>query len=73
MELLDEATIDLLFKSAPLHDIGKVGIPDRILLKPGRLTPDEFQAIAERFADHDAEMDVAAARQRLALGERTPE
>jgi putative two-component system response regulator len=40
---LDEATIDLLFKSAPLHDIGKVGIPDRILLKPGRLEPDEFE------------------------------
>ena len=39
---LSEATIDMLFKSAPLHDIGKVGIPDRILLKPGRLTPDEF-------------------------------
>jgi len=35
--------IDLLFKSAPLHDIGKVGIPDRILLKPGRLTPDEIE------------------------------
>ena len=31
-----------LFRSAPLHDIGKVGIPDRILLKPGRLNEDEF-------------------------------
>ncbi len=42
--LLDgDKTIDLLFKSAPLHDIGKVGIPDAILLKPGRLTPDEFE------------------------------
>jgi putative two-component system response regulator len=35
--------ITMLFKSAPLHDIGKVGIPDRILLKPGRFTPDEFE------------------------------
>ncbi|MBZ0092209.1 MAG: HD domain-containing protein, partial [Sulfuricellaceae bacterium] len=35
--------IQTLFKSAPLHDIGKVGIPDRILLKPGRLEPDEFE------------------------------
>lgn len=40
---LDDATIELLFKSAPLHDIGKVGIPDRILLKPGKLTPEEFE------------------------------
>jgi putative two-component system response regulator len=32
----------MLEKSAPLHDIGKVGIPDRILLKPGRLTEEEF-------------------------------
>ncbi|MGB4065271.1 MAG: two-component system response regulator [Azonexus sp.] len=39
---LTEHTIKLLFKSAPLHDIGKVGIPDHILLKPGRFTPDEF-------------------------------
>ncbi|HJW72613.1 MAG TPA: two-component system response regulator [Geothrix sp.] len=40
---LTDQTIDMLFKSAPLHDIGKVGIPDRILLKPGRFTPDEFE------------------------------
>jgi putative two-component system response regulator len=42
-DFLDDHTITLLFKSAPLHDIGKVGIPDRILLKPGRLTPEEFE------------------------------
>ncbi len=34
--------LELLFRSSPLHDIGKVGIPDAILLKPGRLTSDEF-------------------------------
>ncbi len=39
---LDDHVIAMLFKSAPLHDIGKVGIPDRILLKPGRFEPDEF-------------------------------
>lgn len=40
---LSAATIESLFKSAPLHDIGKVGIPDRILLKPGKLDADEFE------------------------------
>ena len=40
--VLSELYINMLFKSAPLHDIGKVGIPDRILLKPGKLTVDEF-------------------------------
>ena len=38
---LTPATIELLIKSAPLHDIGKVGIPDHILLKPGPLEADE--------------------------------
>ncbi|MDD0810107.1 two-component system response regulator [Curvibacter sp. RS43] len=41
--VLTDAYIHLLYKSAPLHDIGKVGIPDHILLKPGKLTPDEFE------------------------------
>jgi putative two-component system response regulator len=40
---LDERTINALAKSAPLHDIGKVGIPDHILLKPGKLTAEEFE------------------------------
>ena len=42
-DYLNDSTIDLLFRSAPLHDIGKVGIPDRILLKPGRFDADEFE------------------------------
>jgi putative two-component system response regulator len=40
-----DETIEMLYKSAPLHDIGKVGIPDRILLKPGKLTPEEFETM----------------------------
>ncbi|HTZ00298.1 MAG TPA: HD domain-containing phosphohydrolase, partial [Rhodocyclaceae bacterium] len=48
---LDDATIDLLFKSAPLHDIGKVAIPDAILLKPGRLTAAEWE-IMKRHAEY---------------------
>ena len=39
---LGPQAISLLFKSAPLHDIGKFGIPDRILLKPSSLSPEEF-------------------------------
>jgi putative two-component system response regulator len=44
-DYLSVATITMLYKSAPLHDIGKVGIPDRILLKKGRLTPEEFEVM----------------------------
>jgi len=42
-EYFSDETIDLLKKSASLHDIGKVGIPDAILLKPGKLSPEEFE------------------------------
>jgi putative two-component system response regulator len=41
-ELTDE-NITLLYKSAPLHDIGKAGLPDSIVLKPGKLDQDEFE------------------------------
>ncbi|AKU10030.1 response regulator [Azoarcus sp. CIB] len=44
-DFLTDGTIDMLFKSAPLHDIGKVGIPDRILLKPGRFDAAEFETM----------------------------
>lgn len=46
VELNGEA-IDLLYKSAPLHDIGKVGIPDSILLKPGHFDPHEFEEMKQ--------------------------
>ena len=42
-EQLTPEKISVLVRSAPLHDIGKVGIPDAILLKPGKLTPEEFE------------------------------
>lgn len=41
-DTLTTAAAKLLFKSAPLHDIGKVGVRDKILLKPGKLTDEEF-------------------------------
>ncbi|MBW2187080.1 MAG: response regulator [Deltaproteobacteria bacterium] len=40
-DILSEQTIEMLYRAAPLHDIGKVAIPDEILLKPGRLTAEE--------------------------------
>lgn len=43
--LLTPNYIELLYKSAPLHDVGKVGIPDNILLKPGKLTDEEFKTM----------------------------
>lgn len=43
VEQLEEMQISLIVKAAPLHDIGKVGIPDHILLKPGKLTEDEWE------------------------------
>ena len=72
---LDDHAIELLAKSAPLHDIGKVGIPDYILLKPGRLDSAEWEIMkthaqigaqsierAERDADHPIEF-LAVAKQ----------
>lgn len=42
-DVLTNEYIEMLYKSAPLHDIGKVGVKDSILLKPGRLTEEEFE------------------------------
>lgn len=47
---LAPARLDTLVKAAALHDIGKIGIPDAILLKPGRLTPEEFD-VMKRHAE----------------------
>jgi len=44
-EAAESRFVDQIFLSSPLHDIGKVGIPDRILLKPGKLTEQEFEVM----------------------------
>jgi two-component system, response regulator RpfG len=41
----DEVFCDMIYLAAPMHDIGKVGIPDKILLKPGKLTPEEWEVM----------------------------
>ncbi|EXJ13477.1 response regulator [Imhoffiella purpurea] len=52
---LDDNSIEMLFKTSPLHDIGKVGVPDRVLLKPGRLDPDEWELMKQHAQHgHDA-------------------
>ena len=49
-DVLTPENIQLLVRSAPLHDIGKVGIPDSILLKPGKLTVEEFAVMKTHAA-----------------------
>jgi len=44
-EMLTPERIEMMFLTSPLHDIGKVGIPDSILLKPGKLDEDEFEVM----------------------------
>ena len=44
---VDGDFVELLYLASPLHDIGKVGIPDHVLLKPGKLTPQEFEIMKE--------------------------
>ncbi len=74
---LDDRTINALAQSAPLHDIGKVGIPDHILLKPGKLTPEEWeimkthaeigaQAIAQAEADSARPVEFLRIAQEIA-------
>ena len=46
-EYIDNHFIDNIYKASALHDIGKVGIPDSILLKPGKLTTEEFEVIKQ--------------------------
>ncbi len=62
-EYFTDETINLLYKSAPLHDIGKVGVPDHILLKPGKLTDEEFEEMKKHtLYGRDA---IARAEKRL--------
>ena len=47
---MDELEAELLLDAAPMHDIGKIGIPDRILQKPGKLTPAEWEIMKTHAA-----------------------
>jgi putative two-component system response regulator len=58
-EVLDGDYIQLLYLTSPLHDIGKVGIPDSILLKPGPLTADEFEVMKKHASIGGATLSAA--------------
>lgn len=47
---LDEATVESILYAAPMHDIGKIGVPDSILLKPGKLDADEWEIMKQHPA-----------------------
>ena len=65
-DLLTPSYIELMAKSAPLHDIGKIAIPDHILLKPGKLTDEEFE-VMKTHAQRGYEILCRASEQ---MGER---
>jgi len=48
---LPEDVRDMIFQAAPMHDLGKLGTPDHILLKPGRLTPEEMEVMKRHARD----------------------
>ena len=58
---LDKDQVEILRLAAPLHDVGKIGIPDHILLKPGKLTTEEYEAMKT----HTIARRPPAHRQRL--------
>ncbi len=60
---MNEHDVDMLLNASPMHDIGKIGIPDRILLKPGKFEPEEWEIMkthaaigAQLLAGHDSEL-----------------
>ena len=54
-DYLSDEIIEMLYKTSPLHDIGKVGVPDQILLKPGKLDPDEWEEMKQHTVyGHDS-------------------
>lgn len=57
---IDGDYTELIYMTSPLHDIGKVGIPDAVLLKPGPLTPAEFEIMKQHTLIGSATLDAAA-------------
>jgi response regulator RpfG family c-di-GMP phosphodiesterase len=66
---LPDDEVELIRRAAPLHDVGKIGIPDAILLKPGRLTGEEFE-VMKAHAQIGAEILSGSRSPLLQLAER---
>jgi putative two-component system response regulator len=74
---LGEAAAELILQASPMHDVGKIGVPDRILLKPGKLDLEEWEIMkrhtvigAEIIGDHPSELMIAARSVALCHHER---
>jgi putative two-component system response regulator len=74
---LDEEAADLIHSAAPMHDVGKIGIPDHILSKPAKLAPDEWEIMkthttigAKIIGEHDNRLMVMARRIAMTHHER---
>jgi putative two-component system response regulator len=59
-DVVDGEYVGQLYLTSPLHDIGKVGIPDHILLKPGKLTADEFEIMKQHTVIGGRTLDAVA-------------
>ncbi len=74
---LDDEAADLIHSAAPMHDVGKIGIPDHILSKPGKLDPDEWEIMkthttigAKIIGEQDNKLMIMARRIALTHHER---
>ncbi|MEA2434433.1 MAG: cyclic di-GMP phosphodiesterase [Actinomycetota bacterium] len=65
---MDATDVELIRRAAPLHDVGKIGIPDSILLKPGKLTDDEFN-LMKRHTEIGSQLLANSISPTLRLGE----
>lgn len=60
-DTVDGDFVQLIYLTSPLHDIGKVGIPDQVLLKPGKLTTEEFEIMKQHTIIGGETLDAAVA------------
>ena len=73
---LDATTVSMIEQAAQLHDVGKIGVPDDILLKPGKLTPEEFERMQKhtlfgrKIVEQMSEREWEKLRQHVQIGGR---